>query len=839
MSNQTPNFNVVDFFTEYEKVIAAYRQNDGRRTTVEQLPDRQLSERESAPEIYDRLNNRINWALGHCAQLSADEPNVGGETSSEKSGILCRYFGKEPRPGIHVIQGPPGTGKTELSAIYILLYLLEWHVTNPPTANGKRVPVIAVSAFTHKAVDNVLLRIERLFPLFYALALHKKWISPISSRSPCQQRNLNEECLNCFFPFARMIKLHAQERRSGFKGKDDDGLSEVSEFAPELVFSNRNDRPTDDTSKPLGLHDMRVNWSNLAWFLTEANDKKPEECPEGACTFEQKNQFQSCTTECLLKRIQEFDRPTIIGCTTSQLIKLQQTGGNGNAPTDLKVDFLLLDEASMMMLPDFLPLAARVKDEGHLVVVGDDLQLGPISQNDWTREIRPSLVEHKPWNSVFHYLRRMANPKKVENNGFQCYYDSKRTQENSHVAWSALETTFRLTVGATKLIKPAYERADVDLKPFSNEQTGTFELIQCDKFVSPLKLFCFKECSKGTKLCDNSGNHVSLVTYENHEAATENKHESEIIKELLKHGLIPASAKGAKKKDIKQSVAIVTPYHDQINLLRKALGDLFEAGKIPDWLLIDTVNKLQGDERDVVIFSACASGTENLMTHGGFVMELQRTNVAFSRAKKQLIVIGSQSLLDYIPSGFQEYQAALLWKNLRTLCVSSRNRKLKLVYITSLWKIARGQAGRNALISDPFIECKNGFATIVELEWEGKTDSIRDAAKRWKDKMEFFSINPPANLPDDQLEQLYKLLKDNQWGDDITKIPIDQAALVKLLLEQFGYAKAFFASPLDGLQQIAKHQPCQLEALEALEILDNIILYLASIIKRLNGIPPV
>lgn len=90
-----------------------------------------------------------------------------------------------------------------------------------------------------------------------------------------------------------------------------------------------------------------------------------------------------------------------------------------------------------------------------------------------------------------------------------------------------------------------------------------------------------------------------------------------------------------------------------------------EAAKCRTWLVVDTVNKLQGDEWDVIIFSASVAGEEKLRAHSEFVMELQRTNVAFSRARKKLIVLASESLLNYIPHSFQQYNAALLWKNLR------------------------------------------------------------------------------------------------------------------------------------------------------------------------------
>jgi superfamily I DNA and/or RNA helicase len=53
-------------------------------------------------------------------------------------------------------------------------------------------------------------------------------------------------------------------------------------------------------------------------------------------------------------------------------------------------------------------------------------------------------------------------------------------------------------------------------------------------------------------------------------------------------------------------------------------------------LKVGTVDSFQGEERDVIIFSCTRSNPEG---HVGFVDNLQRLNVALSRAKARLLVI--------------------------------------------------------------------------------------------------------------------------------------------------------------------------------------------------------
>lgn len=607
---------MIDFFSKLEAFLNHYR-SDVTQTTESLLKVRELSEGLETCQIYETIKARISGAKSKICQ---SKPATSTSTS-EKMDILSQYFAADSLPNIHVIQGPPGTGKTEISAFYILLFILKWQQEKKTPA-----PKIIVSAFTHKAIDNVLLRIERLFPVFYAMAI-------------------KEEILTDPTPFARMIKLHAVDRRSRFAGEDD-GLEEASEHASHLLFGTRSGKPINDLDEPLGVHDMRVNWGNLSFFLKENEKNADEDCPGGPCVLSRKdkNNFKYCTSECLLKRIQSFDRPTIIGCTTSQLIKLKTKVGN-HSPESEDVDFLLLDEASMIMLPDFLPLADRVNENGLMVVVGDDLQLGPISQNDWTREIRPSLIEDKPWNSVFHYLRRKANPE-PQHKGSTLF-----TCDGDRIAWASLKTTYRLTESVKKLIQPAYDSRQITLQtpPSPNHDLGLTNVYSFRHFEVE---------NSSTSLCGFNPNSydVSLISHNGSEATTSSDIEAELILKVLE-----GISKVLPKIDFSREVAIVTPYHDQIDLLKQKLGNKYNG------LLIDTVNKLQGDEREFILFSAVVSGESAIQSHGQFVLELQRTNVAFSRAKKHLIVFASNTLLDYIPSGFQEYQGALLWKNLRRL----------------------------------------------------------------------------------------------------------------------------------------------------------------------------
>lgn len=85
----------------------------------------------------------------------------------------------------------------------------------------------------------------------------------------------------------------------------------------------------------------------------------------------------------------------------------------------------------------------------------------------------------------------------------------------------------------------------------------------------------------------------------------------------------------------KSKVAIISPYTQQVNLLRRtfsaALGDGYE-----DKVEINTVDGFQGRESNIVIFSCVrAAGSKGI----GFLSDVRRMNVALTRAKYFLFVI--------------------------------------------------------------------------------------------------------------------------------------------------------------------------------------------------------
>jgi senataxin len=82
-------------------------------------------------------------------------------------------------------------------------------------------------------------------------------------------------------------------------------------------------------------------------------------------------------------------------------------------------------------------------------------------------------------------------------------------------------------------------------------------------------------------------------------------------------------------------VAVITPYAQQANLLRKCFAESL-GGDYEQWVEVNTVDGYQGRESNIVIFSCVrAAGSQGV----GFLSDVRRMNVALTRAKFFLFVI--------------------------------------------------------------------------------------------------------------------------------------------------------------------------------------------------------
>lgn len=295
----------------------------------------------------------------------------------------------------------------------------------------------------------------------------------------------------------------------------------------------------------------------------------------------------------------------ILGSTVYQFHKLR-----GKVPA---FDILIVDEASQMKFGELsLPLWL-LRPGGRLVLAGDDYQLPPIIQGDYPEDgDLPGLHD-----SVFRYLRQ-------------------RDESARPYTWE-LEENFRMN--ATLCRFPAEELYGTDYLPATDE-------IAAQRLDLPLD-----GLDGWQRFALDPAYPLVLVVLEDVRATTENVVEAALAAELaavLRDRVRDAAGRPYSATESgdaafwDRGLVVISPHHAQIQAITAALRARRE------WLhppFVDTVDKIQGGERDTVIVSYGVSDAETAMAEAGFIFSRNRLNVSITRAKKKCVVFLPRPLL--------------------------------------------------------------------------------------------------------------------------------------------------------------------------------------------------
>ncbi len=94
------------------------------------------------------------------------------------------------------------------------------------------------------------------------------------------------------------------------------------------------------------------------------------------------------------------------------------------------------------------------------------------------------------------------------------------------------------------------------------------------------------------------------------------------------------------------SIAVVSPYSRQIELLKEHLLQDPTLKDHRSHIAVNTIDSFQGQERDIVYISMTRSNPDSRI---GFLSDIRRMNVAMTRARKKLVVIGDSATLAQTP----------------------------------------------------------------------------------------------------------------------------------------------------------------------------------------------
>ena len=166
------------------------------------------------------------------------------------------------------------------------------------------------------------------------------------------------------------------------------------------------------------------------------------------------------------------------------------------------------------------------------------------------------------------------------------------------------------------------------------------------------------------------------VLHEDDISSQGNRYEAEIVASLvagLRHsvsatldnwGTTPAVHLAPTPGEFwSRCVGIVTPHRAQRALVVRALTDVWpaEADLIAD--AVDTVERFQGGERHTIIVTFGVADVDVIGGEEAFLMQLERTNVAVSRAMAKCIVVMPNALAAHIPEDKRALETAFALKD--------------------------------------------------------------------------------------------------------------------------------------------------------------------------------
>jgi hypothetical protein len=332
-------------------------------------------------------------------------------------------------------------------------------------------------------------------------------------------------------------------------------------------------------------------------------------------------------TDCLVKQSTltpnpDAAFPLVLCVTPPGLYGLMKKIGGSEPPWGQGFfDLLVVDEASMMRLPELILSGAFLSKSGQVIVAGDHRQLPPIVAHNWEKEDRRTLEEMASFLSAMDFLRLLRN----EDLGLERI----KCSHPANIPTERLCQSHRCHAAVAEFLKEwVYEEDKID---FYSDQKQT--------------LACSQPKTDGLRAVLDPENVFVLVVHDEAESFQSNLIEALIVQALIS---------GAQC----DSLGVITPHNAQKGLLKNMISGSVKNARV------DTVERYQGGEADFIIISSCVSDPDYVRSESEFLLNRNRINVAISRMKKKLVIVASRSIFELMPGDAKDYDRALLWRGI-------------------------------------------------------------------------------------------------------------------------------------------------------------------------------
>jgi len=310
------------------------------------------------------------------------------------------------------------------------------------------------------------------------------------------------------------------------------------------------------------------------------------------------------------------------------------------------VDLLVVDEASMMDLPALFLVTSFLKENGQVLLVGDHRQMPPIQQHDWESEDRETIEMHTPFLSAINFIRFLRGElSESEREEFTKFlYRTPPSWEYSKLKdiilpFHRLDETYRLPQVSADMHTNLFYRYDCIKLNSKKELSKNFE----ERLLEHIKKLENDSSTIPTTQIITPKYPITLILHDENRSTKVNEVEKIITSEIIRS--LP------KEYTSKDKLGIVVPFKAQRAQIKSLLRELGLKH-----VQVDTVERFQGGEKDIIIISLTASDPSYISAVLEFLFNPNRLNVAMSRMKEKLILIGSQEVFNATTRDVQKFE---------------------------------------------------------------------------------------------------------------------------------------------------------------------------------------
>lgn len=247
------------------------------------------------------------------------------------------------------------------------------------------------------------------------------------------------------------------------------------------------------------------------------------------------------------------------------------------------VDYMFVDEAGQLSLIDTVALSQACTN---LVLLGDPNQLQQPQQGVHPAGTQASALEH--------------------------ILDGNQTIQKDQGIF--LETTWRMHPNVNQIVSELFYQNRLRTEPHLANQA----MVRNEPYEAGLVLM--EANHEGNS--SSSSEEVELI--------------HNLVERLTKNDLKYVDDEGNEHPITKGDIKIISPYNAQVNLLQDLLPDIE----------IGTVDKFQGQEATIIIYSVASSSPDQAPRGMDFLYSPNRLNVAISRAKVMFIMVASPDIFE-------------------------------------------------------------------------------------------------------------------------------------------------------------------------------------------------